>query len=490
MKAEAATTRRPNFLVVLCDQLRKDSLGCYGNPVCRTPNLDRLAESGTRFTRNYVANQICMPNRLSIFTGQNIRNHGLWTNGLLLEERRTLPAWLAGHGYRTANIGKIHFTPYGGSGGNAESYDAWESGRVNAAWTGPYWGFEHVELTLAHYGEWFRGRGGTDEMLERHAVEAGGDSGVRSIPPELHDANFVAERSIEYLRNAQQAEAPFFLVASFPDPHHPFDPPEEVAQGYDPAEVVMPAGGAEDLATRPEHYLQHFRGAWGRSGLHKARHPEGVAEVVTRERIAHTYAMVDLIDRGFGRIVDFLKESALADNTVVIFTSDHGELLGDHGLWYKGPFYYEGLISTPLLLAGPGVGAGRVSGELFSALDIAPTVCDLAGVPQLPFVDGISQRPHLEDPGCRVRDACLVEYRNGHGSKDVSSKCLVREDLKYVRYQTGEEELTDLAGDPQEGRNLAAEADRREQRDAMRAELIDAVLSSESKGPEQIAPYG
>lgn len=491
---KTCSAQRPNVLLVLTDQQRRDSLGCYGNPIGRTPNLDRLASRGVRFDRNYVANPICMPNRLSIFTGRNIRNHGLWTNGLLVGECRTLPGWFAEHGYRTASIGKIHFTPYGGRAGNLESAEYWKSAEANPDWYGPYWGFQHVELTightaqLAHYGQWFRTYGGTAEMMKPHPVVAGGDSYRRRLPEELHDSAFVAERSIAFLRECRHADQPFFLVASFPDPHHPFDPPETVAAQYDPAAVPLPVGGREDLAARPPHYLQHFRGEWSRHGLVAPAHPDGYSEVATRERIAHTCAMVELIDRNVGRILEHLEQSGLADNTIVVFTSDHGELLGDHGLWYKGPFYYEGLLNTPLIVAGPGLLSGVVSDALFSDLDIAPTLCDLAAIPPLPGMDGVSQKTHLDDPRRRVRDHCLIEYRNGYGAADVSSKCIVADDMKYVRYQDGVEELTDLGEDPQEMFNLAASSANAGGTVAqMRTRLLDAILATECKTPEQLS---
>lgn len=126
-----------NVLWIMTDQQRRDSLGCYGNTYARTPHLDRLAQRGVRFDRNYVANPICMPNRLSLFSGRMPSNHGLWTNGLLLDEQPTLPAWLRARGYHTASIGKIHFTPYGGDGGNMESTDLWQRRGDDVGWTGP-----------------------------------------------------------------------------------------------------------------------------------------------------------------------------------------------------------------------------------------------------------------------------------------------------------------------------------------------------------------
>ncbi|MFN2351838.1 MAG: sulfatase, partial [Kiritimatiellia bacterium] len=320
-----------NVLIILTDQQRKDSLSCYGNPVCRTPNLDRLAASGLRFNRNYVANPICMPSRLCIFTGKNIRNHGLWTNGLLINEQETVAGHFSRQGYATATIGKLHFTPHGSGGeNNMESGAYWHDQTFPIQWHGPYWGFEHVELILghnhapkAHYGEWFYKNGGTDDMLKLQRHPDNFKTGTRPLPEHLHNSAFVAERSIEFMQSSRQAGKSFFLVASFPDPHAPFVPPADTAETYAPADVVMPAGSADDLASRPPHYREHFQGQWdrGHSARIKKPTPHGVTEAETRDRIAKTYAMVDLVDQNVGKLLGFLTAQGLHDETLVVFTS-------------------------------------------------------------------------------------------------------------------------------------------------------------------------
>ncbi len=474
-----------NILLILTDQQRKDSLGCYGNPIISTPALDNLASRGQRFERNYVANPICMPSRLSIFTGQHTCNHRLWTNGLLIDERDTVATHLQRHGYQTASIGKIHFTPYGGKAGNRESCNWWkQQGGKSSDWSGPYWGFEEVELSLmhtqtaAHYGKWFYEKGGTDQMTQPLPDQ------TRPIPEHLHDSTWVAERTIERLKQRDRNK-PFFLVASFPDPHHPFDPPSTTAAKYSPAAIPLPIGGPDDLASRPAHYRQHFERAWNRWGVGEPSTPNGIDETEARQRIVNTCAMVDLIDRNVGRILDQLDAEGLRDDTIVVFTSDHGELLGDHGLWLKGPFFYEGLINTPLIIAGPGIHAA-VSKALFSDVDLAPTLCDLAGAPALPFADGRSQAPHLHNPNQTVRDACLIHYQTGYGEGDVASKVLVTERWKYVRFETGEEELTDLRDDPEERQNVVQSAACYEVLQEMRQNLLKIELTeAKPKFPAQ-----
>ena len=482
-----------NILIILTDQQRKDSLGCYGNSVCKTPNLNSLAARGIRFERNYVANPICMPNRLSIFTGKNIRNHGLWTNGLDIPECETIASHFYKNGYQTASIGKIHFTPYGGDNGNMESVNLWKNGNNADEWNGPYWGFEHVELTLghtsnlAHYGKWFYSRGGTDDMLKSNPASGAMQSGTRELPEELHDSAFVADRTNDYIKNRRDPDKPFFLVASFPDPHHPFNPPSQVTKDYATQDVTMPTGESSDLETRPEHYREHYRGEWHRQGSMPAKHPKGISEEHTQEIIRNTYGMVDLVDRNIGKILSTIEEENLLDDTIIVFSSDHGELLGDHGLWFKGPFFYEGLINTPLIISCPSIVTPGVSDALFSDIDLAPTLCDLAEIPAMPYMDGISQMPHILDRDIEVRDKCLIEYRNGYGENDCSCKVLVTNSYKYARYQTGEEELTDLVKDPTESKNVSKDTEYHEIKCKLRNNLLDEILRTEQKGPEQIS---
>lgn len=470
-----------NVLILLTDQQRKDSLGCYGHPCARTPHLDALAARGRRFERHYVANPICMPNRLSIATGRHPRNHGMWTNGLPLDP---LPQTLAGHlhsvGYETVSFGKIHYSPSSGDG--FESRSRWH-GRPDdeaQADVGPYAGFERAELTLghgarpvAHFGAWFRANGGTDAMLQPDA------DGARPMPKELYPSAFVGDRTCAFLREERDSERPFLCVASFPDPHHPFDAPRECFDAVDPDALPEPNGGPEDLATRPAHYQQQYDGSWHRRGLSEPEHPDGIDPAESLRRRRHTVAMVEEIDRQVGRILDSLDQAGLTDDTIVLFLTDHGEQLGDHGLWYKGPFPFENLINTPLLAAGPGIVPG-VDDALVSDVDIAPTLCALLGVDELPGCDGIAQHQRWAG-GAPQRDHCLVEYRNGYGDADRAMAVLVKPDIKYMRYQDGVEECTDLAADPLERVNASAHPRLPE----LRAELLDRLLQTGSRLPLQ-----
>lgn len=470
--------------MILTDQHRKDCIGCYGNNIVRTPNIDRIADMGVRFERCYVANPLCMPNRMSLFTGMYPRNHGLWTNGVLLErEQRTLAAELSDNGYQTASFGKIHFTLCYEDYGNMESENFWRQTGDNFDWSGPYWGFEHVELTighrlapppLAHYGRWFRQRGGTDEMCILHSVSGAGGSGVRHMPPELHESSFIGERTAEFITKERDKTRPFFAVASFPDPHHPFNPPEEYARKYPTDNIIMPTGDAQDLETRPEHYRKH----------HKPQKPE-----YTNEKIAHTYAMIELLDHNIGRILEALETEGILEDTIIVFTSDHGELLGDHGLWAKGHYYYEGLLNVGLIIADAGAIKPGTSDALISTVDIFPTIIETLGIAMPVYPNGISFKQVLYENAQTLRDKCLIEFRDGswNGKTDISSKVIVTRDKKYAIFQNGEEELTDLLKDPDEHLNVVNDEKYHETVQEMRKLLLKEILSTENRFPPQVA---
>jgi arylsulfatase A-like enzyme len=196
--------------------------------------------------------------------------------------------------------------------------------------------------------------------------------------------------------------------------------------------------------------------------------------------------MVELIDRNVGRICQTLAQTGLDESTMVIFTSDHGELLGDHGLWLKGPFFYEGLVSTPLLISAPGLAREQATSALSSAIDLAGTVCEALGLEIPSWCEGVSLMPVLRGQQATVRESCTIEYRNGYGENDVASRTLVTDRYKYTRYQTGQEEGTDLQEDPAETTNLARGDEADPTLVALRSRLLDAILAGQSRYPQQI----
>lgn len=483
-----------NILMIVCDQLRKDCLGCYGNTDIHTPNLDRLAAESIVCTGNYVANPICMPNRMTMFSGMYPRNHGIWTNGLLIrDEGVTLMNHLKEFGYATASIGKIHFEPGGcePEAGSRECEIWWEQEKKADLFHGPYWGFDYIELQDNHHKpshhmiQWFKEHGGTEDMTRIHSSVGDKESGIMDMPAALHPSSYIGERTVNYLRCLRPRDKPFFLTASFTDPHHPFVSPRESYEKRNNLGYRKPVGTPEDLKTRPSHYREHLDGSWSRSGLKVPGHPGGVAENTAEERIKNTYAMIELIDENVGKILKELEVQGLKDNTIIIFTSDHGELLGDFGLWHKGPFFYEGLINTPLIIKIPGVAPG-ICHELISDADLVPTICELIDVPIPYYVNGISHRDTLIAGKKGRRTHCLVEYRNGYFEKDCNCKVLITKRYKYMRYENGEKELTDLLNDPCELANVCENPCYQEVERELAETLLMELLRTESKKPYQL----
>ncbi len=475
---------KKNVLVIICDQLRKDTLGCYGNKNISTPNIDDLFKDSVMYTRNYVANPICMPNRHTLFSGMYPHNHGVWTNGILTkDEDYNLMYHLKDNGYNTASIGKIHFEPNGGDVSNgSKECDAWYKTDEGQNFHGPYRGFDYIELVNQHHGigghmiPWFYANGGTDEMFDTK------ENDCYDVPKNLHSTAFVGERTSAYIRSKEK-DKPFFLVASFPDPHHPYSSPTECYNKIKDKEYSTPIGTADDLTTRPARYTQLLNGEWSRGKISAPSHLGGLSKEDGEKRIRHTYAMVELIDEYIGKIMNTLIEENLLDDTIIIFTADHGELLGDHGLWTKGPFFYEGLVSTPLAIKTPRA-TPRICEDLISAVDFAPTICDLLGVDIPYYMDGISQKSTLV-ADTNLRNNCMIEYRNGYEKKDINYKVVLDKQYKYVLAQNGEQELNDMKNDPCEKTNLAGDKQYDEVIMQYKESLLLEMLKSESKKPLQ-----
>ena len=375
---------RPNVLVIMTDQQRGDSLGCYGNDICQTPNLDRFASQGMIMDSAFVANSVCTPNRASLMTGRYPSAHGARCNGIPLSDREiTLPQVLAANGYATGSFGKIHLQPtriltcsrpYMPNTMSYESLHYWINQKElwnDAFWDAgemfprPYYGFQEVELTIGHTGH-VTSYGHYGKWLDRnHPEMVGADTKARALPggvgaalswksalpAELHSTNWAVDRTIDFI-DMQHGEGsdgrPFCTFCSIPDPHHAFAPPEPYCNMYNDADIKIPPRREGDLEAKPPHYLDCYNGDNRVHGM-----PPGFSrktpESHYREVIAHTYGMITLIDDAVGRLLKHLDDMGLADDTLVLFTSDHGDLLGDHGLVFKGPLLLDGCVRVPMI---------------------------------------------------------------------------------------------------------------------------------------------
>ena len=478
---------RPNIVFITADQHRADCFGIEGRKV-KTPHLDQLARTGTRFSSCITPCVVCQPARASILTGQLCRTHGVHDNGIDLDPsvgEKGFAGTLAKAGYNTGYFGKAHFSTYHTFEATGAPECLKSSVNYDDSWYGPYMGWDHVELMLVghnwwlpekppagqHYERWYYADGNGDEknrLLWENALDTKGAAQVwaSKLPVAWHNSTWTANQAIKWLEeqsalqdeasDAGQVPAPFVTWISFPDPHHPFDAPEPWAQLHDPADVDLPKHRSRDLDQRPWWHEQVLTaepaGPKENADTRKAysRIPPQSDEQL-REIIANTYGQIALIDHQVGRIMIALEELGLRENTIIIYSSDHGDWLGDHGLILKGPMHYEGLLRVPMIWNGPGVEAGRVIDEPVGTLDLSATFCDLAGCePQL-TQHGTSLLPVLEDGAQRdfaYNEWELLPTRTG---VPLSLRTVRTKSHKLtVDLQSGAGELYHLADDPDE----------------------------------------
>lgn len=395
------------ILLITTDQQRYDALGCNGGAVARTPVVDRLAAEGVRFERGYCQNTVCMPARSTIITGQYVRTHGVIANGIPLPlDAPNVAAELGGAGYRTALIGKAHFQPI------QDPTKRWaENQLARDGSTGPYRGFDHVEFAThtpwgsSHYAEWMKAehpdlRGGFARMFDGATPtgETGGpEIAYNPIPRDYYHTDWIADRVIAWLDSLDD-DADWFCWMSFPDPHHPWDPPASERHRVNWRDLDLPPGhpGSVDkireiLGTKPAHWLAWFD---GRIPNVDAAPGNFVPADLTHEQLCEILALIhienELLDEACGRVVERIEERGWNDDTDIFFTSDHGEFQGDLGLLYKGPYHVDALMRLPFIWR-PAPSAGIVPSvvpEPVGQLDLAPTFCDIAGLEVPSWMDG------------------------------------------------------------------------------------------------------
>ncbi len=489
-------SRRPNILLITTDQQHWDTLGCR-NPEIQTPSLDALAEEGTLFERAYCPNPTCTPTRASIITGQYPSQHGAWTLGTMLDpEAPTLNDVLGPSGYRTALIGKAHFQPLQEAEGyrSLESYPTLHDLPFWRRFTGPYYGFEYVQLCRnhadeahagEHYGIWMEEKGlgdWRDYFRPDNEAKKTGDGGrTWLLPQEFHYNEFIVERSAAKLEEYAESDEPFFLWASFPDPHCPYLVPEPWASMYDPNTLTVPQGVPGEHANNPPHFqlTQEDKpdfSAWKESGygIHGMHsHTRSLSELA--KDLAVYYGMMSYTDDAVGRLLRHLEALGLAEETVVVFTTDHGMLLGQHGLSRKGPFHYEDLVKLPFIVRYPGrVPSGRSSNALQSLVDLAPTFLSFADLPIPPRMSGVDQKGVWLGNQEQARDHVVIENR--HEPTTIHVKTYVDSRFKLtVYYNQPYGELFDLKNDPGEFKNLWNDPESQ----TLKAELIKRLLFAE-----------
>ncbi|MFW6437378.1 MAG: sulfatase-like hydrolase/transferase [Armatimonadota bacterium] len=451
-----AQAPRPNVLYIMTDQQRWDTIGASGNSLIRTPNLDRLAAGGANFTRFYTAAFPCSPSRATLITGRHPHSHGVWTNDTLLDPSvRTLGEVSRDAGYDTAWIGKWHL---GGDmyGGNwAYRYTVGDGGlqreKVDLQHTlgedAPQHGLEHWVGGFTQYQDYLRQhdllepRPGKKIRGNHHTVHEDGHS---VIPEEHFMTAFLAKEAIKFLESPERSQRPFTCCLSFHGPHLPITPPEPWDQMYDRAAVPLPGNLNDDLRTKPWRNQRNNR-HWMR---------EQWSDDQYRDIIARYWGYCSYIDQWTGRVLDTLEARGLADNTVVVFTSDHGEMIGSHGFIYKGSYMYDGVQRVPFIMRAPGrIPAGMQTDALGSSVDLLPTLTEMMGVEAPPETQGRSMLPLLSGQAHAGRDATFTQI-NG----PTLGIAMVRTDRHKFAYnwkQRQVDELYDMENDPLELENLA-----------------------------------
>ncbi len=480
-----------NVLFVITDQQRADHNGFMGNAVISTPNLDRLAACGMVFDNAWVSNPVCMPNRSTIMTGRMPSAHGVIFNDRSLDwGANTFVRRFRRSGYRTGLIGKSHLQ-HGMSKNSVVPFRGEPSGRlpfppgwdqledyeryVNGLPEDPedFYGFDHIELSIdhgariaGHHLQWALKRGGRlDELLidqDRDAPGSDRSAHWRQIyrppyPEALHSTSFVTERTIAFIEEAHTAKRPWLAWCSYPDPHHPLTPPGRWFDRYDPSAMPLPDSRHDPLEGAPEH-LRLFAAVHPRDQRNWVAPCGFGSDALLREAIAATYGMISMIDDGVGRVLGRLDELGARENTVVVFTSDHGDMMGDHGLFLKGFMHYRGTLQVPLVIDAPGLDAGRTP-SLASSIDLGPTLMDLCGIAGYDGIQGHSLTPILRDPGNSVRDRVLIEDDISTVTAKLTpiparTRSLLMGGYRYTRNSKGEEQLFNLADDPGELRDL------------------------------------
>lgn len=484
-------TTRPNFLFLITDQQRADWLGCYGHPVLKTPNIDAIAAQGKRFENFHVASPVCMPNRASLLTGRYPSLHGLRYNGCRLPlSANTFVDVLAESGYHTATIGKSHLQPFTGlppmgktlaeAGNQAEAWKADDGdyaqeapGRYKAddryQFTAPYYGYQHVDLVSnhgdrcgGHYHQWFRDNAPDWEALHDNANQLPHNYSCPQayrtpIPEELYPTAYIRDRSIDYLQSRTEQDNPFFAFISFPDPHHPFNPPGKYWDMYSPDdfEVSLPYT-AHQSPTAPMRWL---RKSWEGGG--KQLTPQTammLGEQQLKEAMALTAGMMAFVDDAVGAIMRTLKHTGQLENTVVCFNSDHGDYLGDFNMLLKGALPFRSITRVPFIWSDPDHRKASTSNALLSTVDIAATILDRAGLEPFNGNQGKSFKPIVEADE-HTRDELLIEYNDGGCRLGFDSparvRALVTQHWRYTLYLDQDwGELYDLQNDPRETNNL------------------------------------
>ena len=476
LSAPSLAADRPNVLLICVDDL-KPTLGCYGDALARTPNIDQLAARGMRFDRAYCNQAVCSPSRNALLTGLRPQSLGIYdlpTNfRAAAPDAVTLPQHFKANGYRTQGLGKIFHVGHG----NVD--DA-------ASWSVPLWKANVIGYALK------KNRGSSGLTREEARFANQGDARARKLPrgaayesadvgDDAYADGRMAEETVKRLREAaKKPDEPFFLAVGFVKPHLPFCAPKKYWDLHDPAAFKL-----AERRTAPDGAPSYAPTTWGELRQYRGIPAKGdLPDELQRTLIHGYYAAASYMDAQVGKVLAALDETGLAENTIIVFWGDHGWHLGDHGMWCKHS-NYEQAAHIPLLVVAPGVTSpGAVSAALVESVDVYPTLCSLAGLETPTELDGASFADNLRDPAADGEPVAFHVYPRG----DRLGRAVRTPRHRLVEWKqpgaaadTAELELYDYESDPGETKNLAAEQPK------VVAELR-ALLATQPEAKPQIAP--
>ncbi|UVI27569.1 sulfatase-like hydrolase/transferase [Paenibacillus spongiae] len=439
---------QPNILLIMCDQLRADVLECYGNEFVHTPNIRRLAESGICFDRAYSQTPVCVPARHGLLAGVNPFELGLVDNSLDFNEiRHPLPERVRSEGYATYAVGKMHFHP-----------------------VRKHYGFDRMLLSeeiASHIQDddylLYLRENGYGHVIEPHGKRSENYYVPQKseLPEELHSTAWTAARTCELIRSNRNR--PFFIFTSFIKPHPPFDPCSPYDRMYPESEIPMPV--RQESEKNPDDYSIWIQNDYKVNGIDR------VSDDDIRRIRSHYYGSISQIDKQIGLILDTLEDTGLRDNTLIVFTADHGEMLGDHYAFGKRT-YYEASTRIPMIVSQPNKWPqGERRDQLCMLQDVYATIIVASGGAVPPESSGKDLAAVGHDPAISIRERIIAEYGNGRAMKFM----LRWGDFKYIYHTNGEREsLFNLRTDPLELEDIAA--DQRELCTSCRQQLVDYYI--------------
>ena len=529
---------RPNFLFIITDQQRADHLGCYGNSLLKTPHIDSIATRGRKFENFYVQSAVCQSNRATILTGRTNTQHGVRVNGIPISLNDVcFTHHLKSAGYATALFGKAHFQnfttqkpPYENTmdrnltpppealteaSRNLRSGPEYEREKNFGQSTDPiadekagdYYGFDnfrictwHGDDVQGHYNQWLEERYPNSDQ-NRSSVNPLPDERYTApqarkprMPEKLYPTNYITEMTLEYLDThiEQESPEPFFIQCSFNDPHHPFTPPGKYWDMYEPTDIELPVSfyhqphDQTPILARMHNELEN-----GDPDREWVR-PYAVREDEAKQIIALTYGMISYIDDSVGRLLKKLEDLDILDNTVVVFTSDHGDWMGDHGIMQKALLHYQGLIRVPFIWMDPrDTDQGTNTAEIGCSGDIARTILNRAGLGGNMGMMGQNLLPIMFENGSSKRDGVLIEQQSAlplpGQDRPLRVKTFVDTNWRLT-YWLGQDwgEFYDLANDPHEIVNLWESQEHEMTRNQLIEKMMLTVFENEDTSPSQV----